>query len=243
MTEQRSNERTRFQPGNKLATGRPKGSPNKNLREKLLNGLARSGKKKALKAGLNHKIDGFEYFVEHLADTNSSAAASLVSKLIPPEETKSTAAYGPVTIIIEPIASGQQLLPGNCGVLMPFDESTASWDAYRAGPEAWTAWLEGAEEKFTAAAYQKLQAVPLPPEPIDDGDIPKVVPLRLLDRPVAPVMEPEPPPPEDDLADLSPDQRAALEKFARQADMALSDVVKLSDEEGTALALKLGYLS
>jgi hypothetical protein len=74
----------RFLPGNKIGKGRPKGSPNQfgpNFREKLLAGIARSGTKKARKAGVNHKVDGLEYFVENLVDSNGGAAATLIAKL------------------------------------------------------------------------------------------------------------------------------------------------------------------
>jgi len=58
----------RFQPGHKLSKGRKPGAiGRKTLRDKLLNGLARSGEKKALKAGINGKIDGFEYFCRELS--------------------------------------------------------------------------------------------------------------------------------------------------------------------------------
>jgi hypothetical protein len=152
----------RFQPGNKAGKGRPKGAENKfgpGFRQKLLAGIARSGVKKAKKAGVNGKVDGFEYYIESLVDNNGGAAATLISRLIPPEAAPE-APKGPGVIVnVRSIAEGQQFLPGN-EVLMPFEEATKAWLAYNGGVETWAAYLQLIEGQLTKAAFENLSRVP-----------------------------------------------------------------------------------
>ena len=84
--------KTRFQPGNKFGGGRPAGSPNKNVREKILTGLSRGGANKARKSGKNGRVDGLEFFVEDLAEKNPAAAATLAGKLLSTEPDAAKAA-------------------------------------------------------------------------------------------------------------------------------------------------------
>ena len=123
----------RFLPGHKLSRGRPKGSPNQfgpNFREKLLAGIARSGVKKARKAGVNQKVDGIEYFVENLVDTNGGAAATLIAKLIPPEEPKPEKGGGGITNVnVINIPPNHQVCPD--GNFRPEFEAVVLWRQHR----------------------------------------------------------------------------------------------------------------
>jgi hypothetical protein len=159
----------RFLPGNKLGKGRAKGTPNKfgpGFREKLVNGITKAGIKKAKKAGRNEKVDGLEFYIEDLAANNSSAAATLISKLIPPESASQSGYSGPaINYIIASAAEGQQYLPGN-KVLAPFEAATAAWAAYRAGPDAWRNYLLQTKSMWTQEAYDQLCAETAP-EPLN----------------------------------------------------------------------------
>jgi hypothetical protein len=169
----------RFLPGNKVARGRPRGSQNKfgpGFRDKLLAGIARSGTKKAKKAGINHKVDGFEYFVENLVDSNGGAAATLIAKLIPPEQPPELPAGPGVIINLRSAAEGQQFAPGN-EVLMPFEDAGKAWAAFNNGPNVWKEYLQEIEASLTLAAFQKLCAL-VPPEPKFDAS--NTVQLRHL---------------------------------------------------------------
>lgn len=149
----------RFLPGNKVARGRPRGSENKfgpGFRDKLLAGIARSGTKKAKKAGINHKVDGFEYFVENLVDSNGGAAATLIAKLIPPEQPPE-ASGGSMIVNVSSVATGQQFAPGN-EVLLPFEMATGL-KAFNAGAESWAAYLQSIEGQLTRAAFENLSKV------------------------------------------------------------------------------------
>jgi len=190
--DQPKSTKGRFQPGNRFAKGRQPGAiGKKTFREKLLSGLARSGEKRARKDGVNGKIDGIERFVEHLADTNSSAAASLVSKLIPPEEQKTNANGHTTAIIINSVLAGNQFAPGKCGVLLPFDLCTEAWAAYHAGDEAWSACLKKLEPMLTKAAFEALSLVVPPIASADDADRrDNVTPLRLIKSPASQEIEP-----------------------------------------------------
>ena len=100
-------------------------------------GIIASGEKKARKAGVNGKVDGFAYFVESLVDGNGGAAATLIAKMLPAEQ-PAPAFNGPgVTINVHSAAEGQQFSPGGPDerVLMPFEMATEVWRAYNAGPE------------------------------------------------------------------------------------------------------------
>ena len=122
-----------FQKGNKASKGRPKGAENKfgpGFREKLLAGIIASGEKKARKAGVNGKIDGFSYFVESLVDGNGGAAATLIAKMLPSEPPPQKPIGPPMVVNVHSVAEGQQFLPGN-EVLMPFDEAREVWRAYQ----------------------------------------------------------------------------------------------------------------
>ena len=155
----------RFLPGNKIARGRPKGSENKfgpGFRDKLLAGISRSGQKKAKKAGVNAKVDGLEYFVESLVDANAAAAATLIAKLIPPEQPPE-ASGSPLSVNIVSVLEGNMFAPGKT-VLLPFDECAEAWAAYRDGAEAWKAYLLTLEPQLTKAAFESLSLV-VPPEP------------------------------------------------------------------------------
>jgi hypothetical protein len=155
----------RFLPGNRSGRGRPKGSPNQfgpGFREKLLAGIARSGTKKAKKAGVNHKVDGLEYFVESLVDSNGGAAATLIAKLIPPEQPPEFSG-SPLIVNVRPVAEGNQFAPGN-KVLLPCESCAEAWQAYRSGEEAWQAFLKEIEPQLTKAAFENLSLV-VPPEP------------------------------------------------------------------------------
>ena len=109
---------------------------------------------------MNHKVDGLEYFVENLVDTNGGAAATLISKMIAPEQPSTPEWSGlPAIINISTIAEGQQFLPGG-EVLMPFEEAREVWRAFNAGPEAWNACLQTIESKLTLKAFESLCRVP-----------------------------------------------------------------------------------
>ena len=104
----------RFTKGHKKYGGRQKGSPNKNIREQALAGLARGGLAKARKAGKNGAVDGLIYFFEDLAEKNSSAAAALAGKLISSEPPPATGGYTPpiinvVTVPTNYFLSGEQI--------------------------------------------------------------------------------------------------------------------------------------
>jgi hypothetical protein len=100
----------RFTKGHKKYGGRQKGSPNKNIREQALAGLARGGANKARKAGINGKVDGLTFFFEDLAEKNSSAAAALAGKLISSEPPPSAGmGYTPPTITIVSVPSNHFL--------------------------------------------------------------------------------------------------------------------------------------
>lgn len=155
----------RFLPGNKVARGRPRGSENKfgpGFRDKLLAGIARSGTKKAKKAGINHKVDGFEYFVENLVDSNGGAAATLISKLIPPEQAQREFPISPMIINVRSVAEGNMFAPGNL-VLLPCEQCAEAWQAYRSGDEAWQAYLKEIKPQLTLEAFENLSCVA--PEP------------------------------------------------------------------------------
>ena len=178
-----ANVKGRFQPGNKLGKGRPKGAENKfgpNFREKLLAGIARSGAKKAKKAGVNHKVDGLEYFVENLVDSNGGAAATLIAKLIPQDVPSPELSRAPgVVVNVSSVAEGQQFAPGN-EVLMPFEESAKAWKAYNAGAETWKTYLTEIEGQLTQAAFENLsRVVPLDRETLVLHDLarPRLVSL------------------------------------------------------------------
>ena len=174
------NAKGRFQPGNKIGRGRPKGVPNTfgpGFRERLLAGISRAGEKKAKKAGVNSKVDGITYYLEHLADTNGAATASIISKLIPPEAPPPELSGSPTAIIINPVLSGNMYAPGQT-VLLPYDECGEAWTAYRSGEKAWQAYLLKVKPQLTVEAFESLSYVP-PPEPNSD----KVVPLRQLAPP------------------------------------------------------------
>jgi hypothetical protein len=141
-----------------------------------LAGIARSGAKKAKKAGINHKVDGIEYFVENLVDSNGGAAATLIAKLIPPEQPPELPAGPGVIINIRSAAEGQQFAAGN-EVLMPFEDAGKAWAAFNKGPNVWKEYLQEIEASLTLAAFQKLCAL-VPPEPKFDAS--KIVQLRHL---------------------------------------------------------------
>ncbi len=123
----------RFVKGNKFGKGRVKGVPNKfgpSFREKLLAGFAASGTKKAKKSGTNQKIDGITAYAEHIADTNSSAAAGIISKMIPPEPEPSPGGDFVHTINIVSVPPGHQQCPD--GDFRPEREATPLWEAHKA---------------------------------------------------------------------------------------------------------------
>jgi hypothetical protein len=123
----------RFQKGHTLTKGRQRGAlGKKTLQQKLLSGLTRSGEKKARKAGHNGKVDGFEFFIEGLADTNSSAAAALTAKLLALEPPPALNDDGSVatTINVFSIPSGHALCPD--GNVRPNFEAEPLWDAHHA---------------------------------------------------------------------------------------------------------------
>ena len=125
LDEPKPPRKGQFQKGNKFSKGRAKGTENKfgpGFREKLLAGIVASGEKKAKKNGVNGKVDGFQYFIETLVDGNGGAAATLIAKMLPPEQPPEKAAGPGVNINVVSAAEGQQYLPGNT-VWMPFDEA------------------------------------------------------------------------------------------------------------------------
>ena len=146
----------RFQPGNKVGRGRPKGAENKfgpGFREKLLAGIARSGVKKAKKAGINHRIDGLEYYIESLVDNNAGAAATLIAKLIPPEQPPPELSGSPTTIVVNPVLSGNMYAPGHT-VLLPYEQCGEAWRAHRSGPEAWQVYLDKIKPQLTIETFE-----------------------------------------------------------------------------------------
>jgi hypothetical protein len=169
----------RFQPGNKFGRGRVRGSENKfgpNLREKLLAGIARSGERKAKRAGVNGKVDGTAFFIETLME-NTAAASALLSKLIPPPEQPEKPAGPAIVVNVSPVAEGQQFAPGH-KVLLPFDEAGKAWAAHNGGAETWATYLQEIEPQLTKAAFENLrQVVPSERETLMLRDH---APLRLV---------------------------------------------------------------
>jgi hypothetical protein len=178
----KTSNRGRFQPGHKLATGRPKNSPNKNLREHAITGLTRGGAAKAKKAGKNGQTNGLTYFFEDLAEKNPVAAASLASKLISSEpEQKTNASDDIAHINVVSVIAGNQFAPGKCGVLLPYDQCEEAWKAYHAGDEVWRAYVLTLEPILTKAAFEALSLVeaPIKSDVDEDVQVTNVTPLRL----------------------------------------------------------------
>ena len=218
----------RFTKGHEKFGGRQKGSPNKNIREQALAGLARGGANKARKAGVNGKVDGLAYFFEDLAEKNSSAAAALAGKLIssePPPDTSSGITPGFIVNVVS-AAQGTSFSPGNI-TLLPFDISAVAWKAFNGGDKKWKAYLEANEQLFTAAAFEKLSLLEAPePKPgtaNDDNDQHhNVTPLRLIEAPAIDVAPSFNSPEEEriwnELSALSD------EELARRAGVSLDDL-------------------
>ena len=97
-----------------------------------------------------------EYFVESLVDTNGGAAATLIAKLIPPEQPPE-ASGGSMIVNVSSVATGQQFAPGN-EVLLPFEMATGL-KAFNAGAESWAAYLQSIEGQLTRAAFENLSKV------------------------------------------------------------------------------------
>src|SRR6478609_3577566 len=187
----KTSNRGQFQPGHKLATGRPKGSGNKNLREHAITGLTRGGANKAKKAGKNGNVNGLAYFFEDLAEKNSSAAAALAGRLIGSEPEQKTNTSGDIAHInVVSVIAGNQFAPGR--VLLPFDQCEEAWRAYHAGDEIWRAYVLTLEPILTKAAFEALCLVeaPIKSDVQEDVQRSNVTPLRLIESPVD--QEPEP---------------------------------------------------
>jgi hypothetical protein len=203
----------RLLPGAKIGRGRPKGSENKfgpGFRDRLMAGISRAGTRKAKKAGVNQKVDGIEYYAEHLADTNSAATASIISKLIPPEAPQAAAPSEIMVVNVHSIDHGQQFSPGGPEdrILMPFEMTEATWAAYHGGQASWKTYLGEIEGELTAKSFARLSRVVAPDR---DKLLPDAPPsLRLVRE--EPMLEPEPPaadePPE--LAHLTIDELKRL---------------------------------
>lgn len=208
--------RGRFVRGNKAAGSR-KGIPNKygpTFRDKLMAGIDSAGLKKAKKNGVNVKVDGLTYLVEDLVQNNSSAAATLIAKLIPPELPPENA-IAAATVNILPVESGQHYGPGN-EVLLPGEECARAWTAFREGSEAWKVYLAAIEPLLTRSAFEKLSALEAPE------------PERHFTP--QPSTEPEPPP-------IS----ANVVRLLQKPKLTEADLEGLTDAEGETLARSLGY--
>ena len=217
-------EKGRFKPGNKLGKRRVKGQKNKfgpDLRAKLMAGIAAAGDRKARKAGKNGKIDGFDFYLEQLFDTSNAAAATLLAKLIPPEKTPEVSG-GRVIVNVHSVAEGQFYSPGHA-ILLPIEESTKAWQAFRLGPEAWQAYLQDLEPQLTKAAFEKLSAV-VAPEPREDN----VVPLRLA-------------PPDHEIISRSPDNSEFVPQTETERRL-LAKLESLSQDELQEIAERVGYV-
>ena len=196
----------RFAPGHKRIGGRTKGTENKfgpNLRAKLLNGIAKAGLRKAKKAGVNTKIDGVEYYIEDLAVANGTAAATLISKLIPPEQPKSEFSGSGTTINIHPIAAGTFFSREACRELS---------ETGRLPPDAFITLLNSEAPKVIESIPMRVdEAMETIVEEYRAPCRPKldnVVPLRQLESPVGSDISLE-----ARVEALSPQQRQMLTAF------------------------------
>jgi hypothetical protein len=95
-------------------------------------------------------------------DGNGGAAATLIAKMLPPEQPPEKL-IGPAMIVnVHSVDVGQQFSPGGPDerVLMPFDELDACWAAYNGGRETWATYLQGVEGHLTRKSFENLSRVP-----------------------------------------------------------------------------------
>ena len=131
------------------------------FRAKLVAGITAAGEKKAVKDGVNGEVDGLTYFVEVLASSNNAAAATLISKLIPPETPQPETSGAPLNVNVISVCEGNMWAPGKT-LLLPYEECGEAHQAYRDGAEAWQGFLEKMKPHLPLQAFEKLASVPAP---------------------------------------------------------------------------------